>query len=303
MASKYLEEDMAKVTAIQWCDSSINPVPGCTGCELYDAEPAKNHCYAATLIRRYAGCKGWPNSFTEPKYFPGRIEKAIAWRDMTGTDRPGKPWLNGLPRLIFLNDLGDTFAPTAPDPAEWLLSLMDEMGKAPHIWMVLTKWPRRMCEFFETHPAPENFWPGTTILNQKWADRNIPWLLRTPAAVRFVSAEPLLGAMDLSKWLSLDQWLVNPLSQGPAPETIDWFIVGGESGPSARPMKLDDARSLVQQCKSAGIPVFVKQLGTVWAKNQYLQGKSLYAYGYTKGHEMRYWPEDLRVREMPGQRK
>ena len=118
-----------------------------------------------------------------------------------------------------------------------------------------------------------------------------------------MSSEPLLGAVDLSKWLSLDQWLVNPLNQcGPAPETIDWVICGGESGPGARPMHPDWARSLVQQCKSAGVSVFVKQMGTVWARDKYsMLGKSLYARGDTKGHDMYHWPEDLQVREMPGQ--
>ena len=265
---------MAKVTAIQWCDSSVNPVPGCTGCELYDVEPAKNHCYAATLIRRYAGYKGWPKSFTEPEYFPGRIEKAIAWRDMTGTDRPSKPWLNGLPRMIFLNDLGDTFAPTAPDPAEWLLPLMDGMGKSPHVWMILTKWPRRMCEFFEAHPAPENFWPGTMILNQKWADRNIPWLLRTPGAVRFVSCEPLLGAVELGKRCRIcgKYWSRSDLycSEGDCLTEdcgidedlvgLDWLICGTESGPGARPWDWDWIRSLRDQCQAARVPFFLKQI-------------------------------------------
>ena len=152
---------------------------------------------------------------------------------------------------------------------------MNEMGKAPHVWMVLTKWPRRMCEFFEAHPAPENFWPGTTILNQKWADRNIPWLLRTPGAVRFVSAEPLLGAVELGKRCRIcgKYWSRSDLycSEGDCLTEdcgidedlvgLDWLICGGESGPGARPMHPDWARSLRGQCQQARVPFFFKQWG------------------------------------------
>lgn len=270
---------MAKTTRIEWCDSTVNPTPGCTGCELYHTVPTRNHCYAATLCNRYAGCKGWPKSFTEPEFFPGRIEKAIAWADLTGKERPGKPWLNDYPRVIFLNDLGDTFAPTIPDPQGWLVPLMGEMAKSPHLWLFLTKWPQRMCEFFTEHKPPENFWLGTTILNQKWADKSAHWLLQTPAAVRFMSVEPMLEAVDLSQDYVdyLEGWDVEavhvcggdeeacyrrcPEAQQYQTEHLDLVICGGESGTGARPMHPDWARSLRDQCQQAGVPFFFKQWG------------------------------------------
>ena len=88
---------MGKHTGIEWADCSTNPIMGCSGCELYNPNPTLNHCYAATLCNRYAGRPGWPASFTTPEHFPGRIEKALKWPDLTGTDRPDKPWLNGYP--------------------------------------------------------------------------------------------------------------------------------------------------------------------------------------------------------------
>ena len=103
-------------TKIEYVDSSTNPIMGCTGCDLRES-----HCYAATLCGRYAGQKGWPQSFDHPEHFPGRLEKAIKWKDLTGTKRPDKPWLDGYPRVIFVNDLSDGFCPDV-DPGQWLVA-------------------------------------------------------------------------------------------------------------------------------------------------------------------------------------
>ncbi|HUW30687.1 MAG TPA: DUF5131 family protein [Planctomycetota bacterium] len=265
---------MAIETGIQYTDSTCNPTPGCLGCELYSLDPSRNHCWAATLIRRYAGRKGWPKSFTEPEYFPGRIEKAIRWADLTGTDRPDKSWLNGLPRIIFLNDLGDTFAPNAPNPETWLLPLIPAMAASPHVWLFFTKWPKRMYEFFTAHEPPANFWGLTSVTDQKTADARIPWLLKTPFAVRGVSAEPLLGAIDFdyeSDICHCGDYVKNhgpgsdhgavPMIDSYLHDGLNWLVVGGESGPGARPMHPNNVRQLQNQCQQAGIPFFLKQLG------------------------------------------
>lgn len=150
-------------------------------------------------------------------------------------------------------------------------------------------------------PLP-NCWLGTSVELQRWADVRIPELLAVPAAVRFLSCEPLLGPLDLGRYLreSGVDWPWNKF--------VDWVIVGGESGPGARPFDLAWARSIVSQCRAAGVAVFVKQLGAKpvslmeqddelprhgWARNQALKLKS------RKGGDMAEWPEDLRVREMP----
>lgn len=156
-----------------------------------------------------------------------------------------------------------------------------------HTFLVLTKRPQRMKAFIDSleyHPGPHyqvlsNVWLGVTAENQRTADERIPLLLQTPAAVRFVSCEPLLGPVDLC--------VGDPRLRGP-----DWVICGGESGPRARPMHPDWARLLIQQCQSAGIPVFMKQMGSVWAKKNS-------GYRDLKGVDRKWWPKDLRVREHP----
>lgn len=136
---------------------------------------------------------------------------------------------------------------------------------------------------------PDIVWPlpnvhlGVSAETQSFAQLRIPALLDTPAAVRWVSAEPLLGPLSLRRWL------------GTPEPGINWVVLGGESGPGARPMDLDWARSIVGQCRESGVPVFVKQLGSVWAK--WAGAK------HHKGGDPVEWPEDLRVREMPRRRE
>ena len=120
---------MGRKTTIPWCDSSVNPVVGCDGCELHHAGVEESHCYAARLVARYAGRPGWPASFDKPAIFAGRIEQACRWSNLTGKDRPDKPWLNGYPRTIFLGDLGDAF--TESLPADWLTPYLVPMARAP----------------------------------------------------------------------------------------------------------------------------------------------------------------------------
>jgi len=311
---------------IEWTDETWNPVTGCTkvsaGCK---------NCYAARMAKRLAGRCGYPEA---PHQFdvtlhPDKLDLPLKWRK---------------PRMVFVCSMGDLFHDDVPF---WFVrNVWGMMALCPqHTFQVLTKRPKRMLEFVSrewvahvhtekvtqryTEPVLAglcdvlpNVWLGTSVENQATADERIPLLLQTPAAVRFVSAEPLLEAVDLSQPYVdyLEGWDVEaihvcggdervcyrrcPEAQQYQTERLDWIIVGGESGPGARPMKLEWARSLVQQCKSADVPIFVKQMGTVWAKHTEPDSdwhSTVSQRGDIKGHDMQYWPEDLQVREMPAQ--
>lgn len=231
---------MGAKTKIEWSDSTVNPIMGCSGCEL-----RKDHCYAAAMCAHYAGRKGWPKSFAEPEFFRGRLEKAIGWRDLTGVDRPTKSWLNGRPRHIFVNDMSDGFCPDV-DPWEWLAPSLPAMHLSPHIWLLLTKWPRRMGAFFKewAGPIPSNFWLGTSILHQADADSRCADFKSIDAAVKFVSYEPALGPVDWTGW-----------------EFVDQIISGGESGPGDRPSHPDWHRVTRDFCQENNIAYFFKQHG------------------------------------------
>jgi protein gp37 len=244
---------MGLQTKIEYCDSTVNPIMGCTGCHLYHNDPGKNHCYAATLCRRRAGQKGWPADFRSPEYFPHRIDQALKWPDLTGAKRPDKPWLNGMPRIIFVNDLGDGFCPTgnysqdAHSPRNWLGPHLEDMRRSPHVWLLLTKWPANMAYYFGmVRHIPWNFWLGTTICRPGDAHW-IGWL-RAMRANLWISAEPLLGRID-------DRVELEKL------RGIRWVAAGGESGANARPTELRWARELRDLCVKRDIPFFWKQWG------------------------------------------
>jgi len=150
-------------------------------------------------------------------------------------------------------------------------------------------------------PLP-NVWLGVSVENQHFADARIPLLLQTPAAIRFISAEPLLEAIDLTPHL-VGATLAAPGPTGfrPGPR-LDWVIVGGESGRGARAFDLEWGRSLVAQCQEARVPVFVKQLGAHAFEGELENGGCgpLYGLRDTKGADLEEWPVDLRVREFPG---
>jgi protein gp37 len=209
--------------------------------------------------------------------------------------------------------LSDLFHEDVPDAL--IAHLWSVMGRTPqHTYLVLTKRPARMrallsrASFRDDLAQYEQPWPlpnahiGVSCENQKWADLRIPLLMQTPAAVRFLSCEPLLGPVDLRQamiplgdprghglTMSFVHWGCCETLHG-----LDWCIVGGEStrrAADARPMDLVWARSLVSQCRDAGVPVFVKQLGTAWAAASGAVDR--------KGGDIDEWPEDLRIRELP----
>jgi protein gp37 len=231
---------MADTTPIAWCDSSVNLMMGCDGCELWNPGAGVRHCYAGRQTEQRAGRKGFPKSFAEPELFLHRLGEALAWPDLTGSDRPDKDWLDGLPRLVFLNDMGDTF--TESLPLDWLAPLLPDLAASPHEWLVVTKRPRRMAEFSRRHRLPPNVWPGTSVTTRATLGRLDDLRQVAGGGIRFLSAEPLLedlGPLDLSG--------------------IHWVIVGGESGPGYRPMDPAWALAVRDACRRHRVPFFFKQ--------------------------------------------
>ena len=202
---------MGITTEIPWCDSTINPIMGCDGCELHRAGAAESHCYAAALTARYSGSAAWPRSFDEPTLFAQRWQQALKWPDLTARNRPQKPWLDGLPRLIFCCDLGDPFAESLP--LDWLAPWLPQFADSPHHWLFLTKRPSRARRFFQDHHAADNMWLGVSVTSSATLQR-IDELQKLDTSTRFISAEPLLGPLGKLNLAGIHQ-----------------VIVGGESRP------------------------------------------------------------------------
>lgn len=257
---------MADRTAIEWTDATWNPVTGCT-----KVSPGCDHCYAETIAHRFAGTSAYPNGF-DVTLRPDRLEQPLRWQR---------------PRRIFVNSMSDLFHAEVPD--DYIAEVFAVMAMAPrHTFQVLTKRPGRMrsllgswdfrimvydhvvaLEHDEVWPL-SNVWLGTSVESQRWADVRIPQLLNTPAAVRFLSCEPLLGEVLLCRCDGAQYEVVrHPFltsSECPLHGTtrLGWVIVGGESGSHARPMHPGWARTLRDQCTKVGIPFLFKQWGE-WA--------------------------------------
>lgn len=259
-------------TKIEYPDSTINPSMGCSGCELYNPSwpNEKQHCYAAIMTKIYAGNKGWPKDFSKPELFEHRVKQACDWSDLTGTDRPDKPWLNGSPRVIFWGDMGDMF--DGQLPYNWLLPHLPAIEANPHINLFLTKRPMRMFALFDDYGGvPKNIWPGTTVTNKDTVGRidSLTDLRQIEPDVKlWVSFEPLLGPVD-------DYGAVF-LCEG-----LNWVVVGGESGNRARHMESWWVEPVKNGCKNRGIPFFMKQMSG--------NNKAL----------LQAIPEDLQIREFP----
>ena len=276
---------MSDDSKIEWTDATWNPVTGCT-----KVSPGCDHCYAETFAERWRGIKGhhFEQGF-DVRLRPERLEIPLHWKR---------------PRRIFVNSMSDVFHESVP--SGFIACMFAVMAATPqHTYQVLTKRHGRMrsllnsdefaiksacaalskgLDVAEGAPWPlPNVWLGVSTENQKWANIRIPALLDTPAAVRFVSAEPLLGPIRMRASLLVGR-ILDP------PDGIGWVIGGGESGPGARPCEIDWLRSLRDQCIDAGVPVFIKQLGSVL-------GHRLDA--GSKGGDWSAWPEDLRIREFP----
>ncbi len=256
---------MMATTKIEWCDRVFNPVTGCSpvseGCI---------NCYAARMSKRLAGRYGYPAD--EPFRVTLHPERVSTM----------EPALQGEGKKIFICSMGDLFHEDVP--FEFISDVWDLILECKwNTFLILTKRPSRMLEFSKWYEhwyddfAADHIWLGVTAENQQRADERIPILLQIPAAVRFVSCEPLLSAIHLSKWLGIckgcgspatrcgpDLWKKNKKCCPDCTHTdvyLDWVVAGGESGLNARPVHPNWVRSLRDQAVSAGVPFFFKQWG------------------------------------------
>ncbi|MCB1207298.1 MAG: DUF5131 family protein [Verrucomicrobiae bacterium] len=369
---------MAKNTNIQWCDSTVNPIMGCAGCELFPSpgkvlkavddaiaeatsdwregdskkcfkaliaeayaaieEPREGHrnavtttniwhlrekffdrvrerygsgaatsaeavvereitCYAAvlhmnkgqTLVKPFGeGHSGHAPTFEQITHFQGRVDGAIKWPDLFGTTDPDRPWIDGLPRLIFVSDMGDAFSRKSDFrflKKEVIEPVTSELGRQ-HLWLWLTKRPKLMAEFAEEIGGfPENVCAMTTATGpDPESMKRIDDLRHVKASMRGLSLEPLWDRIPPAE-----------LDLG----GIDWVILGGESGASKenlRPFALEWAEELRDHCRTRGVAFFLKQLGGRPIRD----GRPLELAVGMKGGNWNKWPdESLRIREFP----
>jgi protein gp37 len=307
---------MSTNSKIQWTDHTFNPWIGCAkvsaGCK---------HCYAEQLMDTRYGRVTWGEKGT-------RVRTMQPWRDVfrwqAQAVREGRRF------SVFTASLADIFE-DRPELALWRNEVWDLVHRCDRLdFQLLTKRPQNVMRMVPPswHTRwPTNAWLGTSVEDQAAADERIPHLLRCPAAVRFISAEPLLGPVDLQQACVkacpnggrcvLDSRTGHRIIQDSSEggiwiecacsrlAGIGWVIIGGESGPRARPTNIEWIRSVVQQCKAAGVPVFVKQLGarpvtsrTVSTVPLHIEEEGLCLVD-RKGGDPAEWPKDLRVRELP----
>lgn len=310
---------MAENSKIEWTDATWNPITGCSV-----ISPGCTNCYAmklaGTRLKHHVSRVGLTRENNSGPVWTGEVRFNEQW-----IAQP-REWKR--PRRIFVCAHGDLFHENVPD--EWIDRVFRQMGIADHhTFQVLTKRAARMAAYMrrsETYlaynsarmasnvwPAP-NVWLGVSVEDQRRADERIPHLLAVPAAKRFLSCEPLLGRVELDNLrpgsfdergtaLRLDALTAREYHEDDGSQwtkaqgRIDWVICGGESGPGARPMRPDWARSLRDQCQEAGVPFHFKQWGewkpgdgdTAYGQHFYRVGKK--AAGATlDGREWREFP-------------
>lgn len=253
---------MTENSKIEWTDHTFNPWMGCT-----KVGPGCDNCYAESMMdHRYHRVR-WGAGQPRKRTSEANWRKPVTW-NRKAEDGPR-------PR-VFCASLADVFDNEVPDA--WRSDLWRLIQQTPNLdWLLLTKRignAHRMLPAF-MKPWP-NLWLGATVVNQEEADRDIPKLLAVPAAVRFLSCEPLLGPIDLEKiGVADDVRNIYPLN---------WLICGGESGPKARPMEFSWALDIRYQCRAAGVPFFMKQGSQA---------------NWPNWKDMTKWPEPLQCREYP----
>ncbi len=219
---------MSSQSSIEWTDATWNPVRGCT-----KISPGCKHCYAETFAERFRGVKGHPyEQGFDLRLVPGKLDEPLGWRT---------------PRQVFVNSMSDLFHEAIPD--DYIASVVEVMLRADwHTYQVLTKRSDRLRDLLKTRfrmaATKPHIWWGVSVENRRHGLQRIEHLRDSPARVRFLSIEPLLeelGAVNLSD--------------------IHWVIVGGESGPGARPMLREWVVSVRRQCRQHGVPFFFKQWG------------------------------------------
>lgn len=269
-------------TKISWTDETWNWITGCSkisaGCvNCYAAEAAKSA--RLQQFPQYQQVKGWNG---EIAFVESQLNKPFKYR------RPTK---------FFTASMSDVFHENVLD--EWRDKAFAVIEQCPqHTFQILTKRPQRMLEYINSrYERPlSNVWLGVTCENQKAADERIPILMDTRSRIKFLSCEPLLGEIDLShhlNWFDEDDRSI-----------IDWVIVGGESGSSARPCHVGWIRSIVNQCQLLEVSCFVKQLGSHSLKSSpYIEGVAVSNYRLQlkdkKGGNPEEWDSDLAVRRFP----
>jgi protein gp37 len=221
---------MSATSRIEWTDATWNPVRGCT-----KITPGCAHCYAAVFAERFRGVPGHPyEQGFDLRLVPEKVLDPLLWRK---------------PKRIFVNSMSDLFHPGVPD--SFVLRVAEVMTQANwHVFQVLTKRADRMRHLLQTKlrfaAEQAHIWWGVSVENRKHGLPRLRELAAAPAALRFLSIEPLLedlGRLDLGG--------------------VDWVIVGGESGAGARPMNPEWVRSIRDQCREARVPFFFKQWGGV----------------------------------------
>lgn len=254
-------------TKIQWTESTINPTMGCS-----IVSPGCEHCYAMRQAYRLekmgqGGYKGLTKKLKSGK---------IVWTGKISLDisKLLKAVKTKKPTMFFINSMSDLFHKDIP--FNFIDDVYEIIGYAKeHTFQILTKRPDRALEYynwtniFKAWGEWKHIWLGTSVENQATADERIPFLLRTPAAVRWLSIEPLLGPIYKARYFEL--------------KTLDWVVVGCESGPKRRECKVEWVKSIVEQCKQDQIPVFVKQ---IQSNGQVLK-------------DIEQFPKHLQIREYP----
>lgn len=256
---------MAESTKIEWADATFNPWIGCTR-----VGPGCDNCYAAVSPPSRSMSIKWGAG--EPRHHTS----ASNWAQPLVWERKAQDFQaeHGRRQRVFCASLADVFDNEVPP--SWRAELFALIASTPNLdWMLLTKRIANVAKMIEAPGMqkcglPGNVWLGATVVNQEEADRDVPKLLALPAQVRFLSIEPMLGPIDLTRIDVSGDFEIYPLSgttgcedyDGPIPDipALNWVICGGESGPGARPMHPDWARSLKQQCQAASVPFFMKQM-------------------------------------------
>lgn len=267
------------MTKIEWTEQTWNPVVGCIR-----VSPGCARCYAERMARRL-------EAMGQAKY-QGLTDVHGRWNGTLTFDHQNydAPRRRQKPTVYFVSSMSDLFHPNLP--VLWLMRIWGVMADTPqHTYQILTKRPEVMRLRVEMEIVPAfgilpNVWLGTSVETRPYAAARIPDLVATPAALRFLSCEPLLGQLDLRPWLGLTTY---DLASIPiAKPQIDWVIAGGESGPGARPCDETWLHRIALDCRRAGVAVFIKQMGSVWAK----------AHGSrSKGGDV--IPDYLKFQEMP----
>jgi protein gp37 len=280
---------MSDGTKIEWTDATWNPINGCSV-----KSPGCTNCYAMKQAHRFPVRQGLTVKTSGGMVWTG----AVSFNDKV-LEQPLR-WSR--PRMIFVCAHGDLFHENVP--TKWIDLVFAVMAAAPqHKFQVLTKRPERMREYAyeamgcgehwladcERSHAPmwplPNVWLGTSVEDQKRADERIPILLDTPAALRWLSMEPLLGPVDVEQWLhdegcpATDTFCI---CSEPREVRVDWIVAGGESGPKARPMHPDWIIGIQKQCEAAGVPFLFKQWGEHIADT--ICSDDVRSYQYPPGH-------------------